>query len=83
MIPLRDAVRAGHAEGYWLGAAVAREAPGQWLHAVIVAKPQMPADLRARLMRGSHLPADALAHDDVRYAMQRGFWDGLERSFRP
>ncbi len=82
MIPLRDAVRAGHAEGFWLGAAVARDAPARWLEAVIAGKPQMPSDLQAHLARGSHLPAEALLHDDVRHALQRGFWDGLERSLR-
>jgi ATP-binding cassette subfamily B protein/subfamily B ATP-binding cassette protein MsbA len=82
MIPLRDAVRAGHAEGFWLGVAVARDAPGWWLEAVIAGKPRMPPDLLARLTRGSQLPADALRQDDVRHAMHRGFWDGLERSVR-
>jgi len=82
LIPLRDAVRAGHAEGFWLGAAVARDAPAHWVQAVIVGKPQMPADVQARLTRGSQLPAEALRHDDVRNALQRGFWDGLERSLR-
>lgn len=82
MIPLKDAVQAGHAEGFWLGAAVARDAPTRWVEAVIAGKPRIPSDLQARPMEGSHLSAEALRHDDVRHALQRGFWDGLERSFR-
>jgi ATP-binding cassette subfamily B protein/subfamily B ATP-binding cassette protein MsbA len=82
MIPLKDAVRAGHAEGFELGAAVARDAPAPWLEALIAGKPRMPPDLQARLLQGSDLPIESLLQDDVRHALQRGFWDGLERSRR-
>ena len=42
----------------------------------------MPSDLQARLLQGSDLPVDSLQQEDVRHALQRGFWDGLERSLR-
>jgi hypothetical protein len=82
MIPLKDAVQAGYAEGSGLGAAVARDAPAPWLEAVIAGKPRMPPDLQARLLQGSDLPIESLLQEDVRHALQRGFWDGLERSRR-
>ena len=82
IIPLKDAVQAGHVEGFALGAAVARDAPAPWLEALIAGKPRMPSDLQARLLQGSDLPVDSLQQEDVRHALQRGFWDGLERSLR-
>jgi hypothetical protein len=78
MIPLKDAVQAGHAEGFGLGAAVARDAPAPWLEALIARKPWIPQDLRARLLQGSRLPIESLLQEDVRHALQWGFWDGLE-----
>ena len=65
-----------------MGAAVARDAPAPWLEALIAGKPRMPSDLQARLLQGSDLPVDSLQQEDVRHALQRGFWDGLERSLR-
>jgi ATP-binding cassette subfamily B protein len=81
-IALEDAVQAGYAEGFGLGAAVARDAPARWLEAVIARKPQMPSGLQARLLQGSDLPIESLLEEDVKHALQRGFWDGLERSRR-
>ena len=80
VIPLKDAVQAGQAEGFELGAAVARDAPAPWLEALIAGKPRIPPDLQARLLQGSDLPIESLLQEDVRHALQRGFWDGLERS---
>ena len=75
-----EAIRAGHAEGFGLGAAVAREAPPQWLETVLARKPRIPSDLEARLLQRSALRIDWLLQDDVRIALQHGFWDGLESS---
>ncbi len=77
-----QAVQAGYAEGFGLGAAVARDAPAWWLEAVMARKPQMPSGLQARLLQGSDLPIESLLQEDVKHALQRGFWDGLERSRR-
>jgi ATP-binding cassette subfamily B protein/subfamily B ATP-binding cassette protein MsbA len=80
LIPLQDAVQAGYAEGFELGAAAARNAPERWLATVLSRKPLMPMDLQAGLFRGSSLPSEWLQHEDVRHALQRGFWDGMERN---
>jgi hypothetical protein len=82
LFSVTDAVRAAHAEGYGFGDSVARDAPALWLEAVLARKPRMPSDLEARLLQGSSLPIDSLLHDEVRHALRRGFWDGLERSRR-
>lgn len=82
MVAPEDAVQAGYAEGFGLGAATARDAPALWLEAVIARKPRMPSDLQARLLQGSDLPVESLLQEDVKHALQRGFWDGLERSRR-
>lgn len=77
-IPLRAAAEAAYAEAHDLGAAVARESPGVWLETVLAGKPRLPGNLEERLMRGSRLPAEVLAHDGVRHAQHLGFWAGLE-----
>ena len=79
-VSLADAVQAAHAEGFNVGQGVAREAPALWLEAVLARKPRMPSDLEARLLQDSSLPIDSLLHDEVRHALRRGFWDGLERA---
>src|SRR5258708_9507951 len=71
-IALEDAVQAGYAEGFGLGAAVARDAPAQWLEAVIARKPQMPSGLQTRPVQGSHLPLETLLDDDVKHALPCG-----------
>ncbi len=81
-VSLTDAVQAAHAEGAGFGRSVARDAPALWLEAVLARKPRMPSDLEARLLQGSALPVDSLRHDDIRHALQQGFWDALERSRR-
>jgi len=77
-LPLPDAVKAAHAEGFSFGESVGRDAPGLWLEAVLARKPRMPSDLEARLLQGSTLPIDSLLHDEVRHSLRRGFWDALE-----
>jgi hypothetical protein len=79
-VSLADAVQAAHGEGVNFGHGVAREAPALWLEAVLARKPRMPSDLEARLLQDSSLPIDSLLHDEVRHALRRGFWDGLERA---
>jgi len=81
-IPLPEAVKAAHAEGYAFGESVGRDAPGLWLEAVLARKPRMPSDLEARLLQGSSLPIDSLLHDEVRHSLRRGFWDALEGARR-
>ena len=79
-VPLRDAIQAGHAAGFAVGTAVARDAPAQWLDTVLARKPRIPSDLQARLLEHSDLPVEWLLEDHVRLALQQGFWDGLESS---
>jgi ATP-binding cassette subfamily B protein/subfamily B ATP-binding cassette protein MsbA len=79
-IPLREAIQAGHGEGFALGATVAREAPAHWQEAALARKPRIPSELQDRLLQRSGLPIEWLQHDDVRLALQQGFWDGLESS---
>jgi len=81
-LPLPDAVKAAHAEGFQFGESVGRDAPGLWLEAVLARKPRMPSDLEARLLQGSALPIDSLLHDEVRHSLRRGFWDALEMARR-
>ena len=81
-VSLAEAVEAAHEEGQEFAASVARDAPALWLEAVLARNPRMPSDLEARLLQGSKLPIDFLLHDEVRYALRRGFWDALERSRR-
>jgi len=81
-LPLPEAVKAAHAEGYRFGESVGRDAPGLWLEAVLARKPRMPSDLEARLLQGSALPIDSLLHDEVRHSLRRGFWDALESARR-
>ncbi len=77
---LAEATEAAHEEGMEFASTVARDAPALWIEAVLARKPRMPSDLEARLLQGSSLPIDYLLHDEVRYALRRGFWDALERS---
>jgi len=81
-IPLTDAIKAAHGEGYSFGESVGRDAPGLWLEAVLARKPRMPSDLEARLLQGSVLPIDSLLNDEVRHSLRRGFWDALETARR-
>jgi hypothetical protein len=79
-VPLKETVKAAHAEGLEFGSGVARDAPALWLEAVLARKPRMPSELEARLLQDSHLPIDSLMHDEVRHALRRGFWEALERA---
>ncbi len=81
-LPLPEAVKAAHAEGFGFGESVGRDAPALWLDAVLARKPRMPSDLEARLLQGSALPIDSLLHDEVRHSLRRGFWDALETARR-